>query len=100
MVLKFRWELSAFSFCSLQSPHIFIVQWKGFTQQNLRKKTLRKQEQGRDTRNLWDQERKNNEIIAGIHEKDLQSFKLVRLILDREVQVSTKTTWRRIDNAN
>ena len=52
------------------------VQLKGFTQQNLRKKHA-------------DQESKNNEVIEGIPERDLKNFRLVRLILDSGVQVST-----------
>ena len=49
------------------------VQWKGYT----RKHT--------------DQESKNKEMIEGIPERDLQNFRLVKLILDSRVQ---NTTWQ------
>ena len=50
------------------------VQWNGYTQK------------------YTDQESKNKEVIEGIPERDLENFRLVRLILDSVVQVST--TWR------
>ena len=59
-----------------------------FKKKNFKKARTRK----RYKKFMRSREKEYNEIIAGIREKDLQSFKLVRLILDREVQVSTKTT--------
>ena len=52
------------------------MQCKGFTHQNFKK------------RNITDQENKNKEKIEGIHEKEWNIFRLVRLILDRGGQVS------------
>ena len=41
------------------------------------------------TRKHTDQESKNKEMIEGIPERDLQNFRLVKLILDSRVQNTT-----------
>ena len=63
--------MKASSFCSRKSP---VFKDKK-TQKNLGKKHT-------------DQESKKKQVTEGIHEKDLQNFRLVRLISDRTFQVS------------
>ena len=46
-----------------------------------------------------EQESKNKEVTKGISERDLQNFKLVRLILDRG-SFYNMTAWKRTDSVN